>query len=53
MGFIGMRSLWVEYRQKRTEDCALGNPIRDEGIEKPEKQTDKKTEVCGDLEANL
>lgn len=44
-----MRSLWEEHRRKRSQGCALRNPVRDEERGKAEKQTGKeKREVCGD-----
>lgn len=46
MGFKVIRSLWEEYRWKRSQGCALWNPVRDEKKESQRSRQVRKKEKC-------
>lgn len=46
MGFKVIRSLWEEYRWKRSHGCALRNPVRDEEKESQRSRQVRKKEKC-------
>ena len=46
IAFKVMRSLWEEHRRKRSQGCALRNPVRDEERESQRSRQVRKKEKC-------